>query len=444
MILNINEVKDHALLQRMYEEYMFNLPEYTKALKYYVGDTDIMENYINYEGSERSNRKVQDNFIKTFIDEEVAFMVGLPITYTSKEGNTKEIDLLDNIIENFDSCSDIDLATDFLTYGTAYEYYYLVGDELKTKNFSPLNSIAYVDDSGKVQLFIYFYTKPFDERKEIYMNVIDDKYIYHFDKGFNEIEAKTEHYFKAVPVSYCRMKNGFKDTIYYTSKILQDVYELALSDWSNEISDNRLAYLLITGMELDEEIAENIKKKGIIQCSDPNGKAEFITKNIDSDFIKSYRDIIKEDLYRVNHHVDNQTQIQSNTSGDMLQVRLNCLRIKITKQNKALLNAIKSRVKFIGVYYNLINTEDKKNDFSDIRVKTQLNIPSNDSQTALIMSQLKGMMSIRSGLERLSFVTDGEREFKRMLEENRMINQNDFDSTNDIPSVDHGEVLRNE
>ena len=432
MVLDLDNQEHMNLIRRMYTEYNSSLPAYKKAYDYYIGDTDIQKEYPE---TKRSNRKVEDNFIKSFIDEEVAFMVGMPITYSSKSSDNETIKSIGDTINEFDTCCDIDLATDFLIYGTAYEYYYLSEKELKTKTYSPLNSIAYIDNDDKVQLFIYFYTEPFDERKQVYMNIVDDMYIYHFDSEFRQREGMppTEHYFKTVPVGYCRMKNGLLDTIYRTSKSLQDVYEATMSDYGNEISDTRLAYLLITGMELDEEIADKLKEKGVIQCNDSNGKAEFVTKNINPEFIKAYRDIIKEDIYRVNHHIDNQMQIQSNTSGNMLEIRINPLRIKITKQNKALTYAIKSRLKYISKYFDLNNK--KVFDPKDITIKTQLNIPSNDLETAQIVSQMNGKLSIRTGLERLSFVTNGEEEFKRALEEQRMINKNDM---SDIPDISGG------
>lgn len=419
----------------MYQEYTSNLPEYQKAYDYYIGKTDIQE---TYKITERSNRKVQDNFIKTFVDEEVAFMVGMPITYSSKSSDNETIKTIGNIMDDFDTCCDIDLATDFLIFGTAYEYYYLNNGVLKTKTYSPLNSIAYIDNNDNVQLFIYFYTEPFDERRQVFMNIVDDKYIYHYDSEFHEREdmQRTSHYFKSVPVGFCKMKNGFQDTIYKTSKSLQDVYEAAMSDWSNEISDTRLAYLLITGMELDDKIAEDIKQKGIIQCSDSNGKAEFITKDIDSEFIKNYRDIIKEDIYRVNHHIDNQMDIQSNTSGTMLATRINCLRIKITKQDKALEYAIRSRLEYINRYLEMSSTGGFEP--NDIVIKTQLNLPANDVETAQIVSQMAGKLSTRTGLERLSFITNGEEEFQRMLEEQKLIDENTMNSLDDID--DSGDV----
>ena len=59
------------------------------------------------------------------------------------------------------------------------------------------------------------------------------------------------------------LNNGTSDTIYNSIKDLQDSYESTLSDWSNEIADTRLAYLLITGMSLDDEDAKKMKEMGI-------------------------------------------------------------------------------------------------------------------------------------------------------------------------------------
>ncbi|MDU1068181.1 phage portal protein [Clostridium sp.] len=418
--------KDIAL--KMYGEYNKNKSLYKKMYDYYIGETDVLKSYPE---TDRSNRKIVDNFIKTFIDEEVSFMAGMPITYSSKDEQTGVINDVEYNLNNINASLDTQLATNLLIFGEAYEFYYKNNDEFKIKCFNPLNSYAYVNTENEVELFMYFYKKDLDDNT--YIEVVDDKFIYHFNESFTEIAEATPHYFNRCPVGISNLVNGHKDTLFHNIKHLQDNYELCMSDWSNEIGDTRLAYLVLTGVDLEEETAKKMKEMGILQIKDAKGKADWLIKNINSDFVKQYREILKEDIYRVAQHIDNQTNIQSNTSGTMLATRMNCLRIKITTQNQALKNCIKTRLKCLFRFLEL--TENKSYDYRNIDIRPQLNLPSNDVETAQIISQLNGKLSIATGLERLSFITNGKAEFEKMLAEQKQINDNDMSSVSDLGDI---------
>lgn len=276
---------------------------------------------------------------------------------------------------------------------------------------------------------MYFYKKDLDDTTT-YVEVIDDKYIYHMDENFNELEPATPHYFDCVPVGVASLPNREYDTLYNNIKHLQDNYEYCMSDWSNEIADTRLAYLTLTGVDLDDETASNMKQMGVLQIPDAGGKAEWLTKNINSEFVKEYREILKEDIYRVAQHIDNQTNIQSNTSGTMLATRMNCLRIKITTQNQALKNCIKTRLKCLFRYLDIMY--NKAYDYKQVDIRPQLNLPQNDVEMAQIISQLSDKLSIQTGLERLSFVTNGQEEFMKMLKEKQLIEQSALETLDSI------------
>lgn len=393
---------------------------------YYIGKTDVLKNYPT---TDRSNRKIVDNFIRSFIEEEVSFMVGQPITYVSRGNIPDSINDIEKSLSSISSTLDSELATNLLIFGEAYEFYYY-NEEFKIKELNPLNAIAYCDKEGEVQLFMYTYTNEL-EHGTTHIEVIDDSYIYHLNSGLNEISDPTPHFFKSVPVGIAKLKNGINDTLFNNIKHLQDCYEALMSDWSNEIADTRLAYLVLTGVDIDEESARNMKEMGIIQLPEVNSKAEWLIKNIPSDFIRQYRDIVKEDIYRVAQHIDNQTQIQSNTSGTMLLTRMNCLRLKIIAQNQSLKNCVKKRVE--NLFKCLEKVENKSYDYKDIKIEPQLNLPSNDIETAQIMSQLTNKLSIKTGLSRLSFVTNAEEEWQKMLQEQKDLVNLEGENLDNVP-----------
>lgn len=413
MILNLAE--NRQIIDKLISEYNQRKVRAIKQYNYYIGNTDAYKNY--QENKDRCNRKVNDNFIKTFIDEEVSFMVGQPITYISKSNNKECIQSIYDNLSNSSATLDLDLAKTLLIYGEAYELKYIDEKECKIKVFNPQTSIGYVNEEGQIEFFIRFYKKMLDDT--IYMDIIDDSNIYKCTESNYITPIETiPHYFGKCPVGYCAIDS----TLYDDIKTLQDMFEYVSNDIGNEIGDTRLAYMVFSGCELSEEQAKDMKKMGIIQLPDSKSTAQYLIKNLNSDFVQSYLDRLEKSIYRVAQHIDNQTQIQSNTSGQMLVTRMNCLRLKILSQNQALKNCIKDRIRCLFAYLNLV--EDTEYSFKDIVIEPQMNLPSNDVETAQIMSQLNGKLSIRTGLSKLSFVTNPEEEFEKMLEEQKMITEN--------------------
>lgn len=403
--------------QKLYDQFNIDKAMYLKPNNYYNGKSDAQATYI--ENEDRCNRKFGTNHVKMFIDEETSYICGNKLTYISKSGNDESVKDIENILNNVNTCLDTELTTKFLINSKAYELYYINNGEFKIKICSPLESIGYEDLEGNVQLFLYFYKKQLDDK--IYIDCFDDKYIYHFDSSFNVVEEATPHYFGRCPVGVATMNNGIYDTVYNAIKGLQDAYEYTLMDWSNEIGDTRLSYLLMSGCQMDEEQAKLMKKMGIITTSDPNSKVNYLIKNIPSDFLKSYRDIIEEEMYKVTQHLKNQITVQSNTSGTMLATRLNCLRIKLTTEYQCLRNCIRTRLQCLFTYLNLV--ENKNYDYKDIDVKFTLNLPNNDLEMSQILSQLSGKLSIKTGLSQLSFITNAQEEYNQMLEEQKQIQE---------------------
>ena len=97
-------------------------------------------------------------------------------------------------------------------------------------------------------------------------------------------------------------------------------------------------------------------------------------------------------------------------------------------------NCIKTRLKCLFRYLDI--SENKSYNYRSINIKPQLNLPQNDVETAQIISQLNGKLSIQTGLERLSFITNGKAEFEKMLEEQKQMEQNSMDSLDDIDTND--------
>jgi hypothetical protein len=79
--LDLNNPAHLQLVKKAYGSYYILKNVYEKMYRYYEGDTDAIRKYLFV--TERSNLKINANYIKKFIKEEVAYTLGNDITYES-------------------------------------------------------------------------------------------------------------------------------------------------------------------------------------------------------------------------------------------------------------------------------------------------------------------------------------------------------------------------
>ncbi|WP_423230891.1 phage portal protein [Clostridium sporogenes] len=391
---------DIDLLKKAYEEYQNNLATYTKMYEYYKGNTDAIKNYQLV--TERSNNKINTNFIKKFILEEVSYSVGNDITYISKSGNENIVNYIDYYIDHWSEGHDSNLAKNMLIYSLAYELYYVDKEgQFCSKVIPPTQGYAAIDDFGNVSFFMHSYKLKFDDIT--YIDVYTDKEILHFNDKFEEINKSTKHIFSNVSLGLAKLSEEGKDnTLYKDLKGLQDAYETNLSDISNEISDFRNAYMVLTGVAIDEEDIPKMKKLGVMQIKDKNGTAAWLIKNINDTFIQNTLNTMEDKMYKLSSHINHNEKMQSNTSSLALRARLIALEEKCKLNQKSIADCIKTRLKFLFIYLQVIKNINY--DYRDIKIKFTPNIPQDDLMVSQIISQLGDKLSTETGLAQLSFI----------------------------------------
>ncbi|WP_287165275.1 phage portal protein [Clostridium sp.] len=394
------EIIDIDLLKKAYEEYQNNLATYTKMYEYYKGNTDAIKNYQLV--TERSNNKINTNFIKKFILEEVSYSVGNDITYISKSGNENIVNDIDYYIDHWSEGHDSNLAKNMLIYSLAYELYYVDKEgQFCSKVIPPTQGYAAIDDFGNVSFFMHSYKLKFDDIT--YIDVYTDKEILHFNDKFEEINKSTKHIFSNVSLGLAKLSEEGKDnTLYKDLKGLQDAYETNLSDISNEISDFRNAYMVLTGVAIDEGDIPKMKKLGVMQIKDKNGTAAWLIKNINDTFIQNTLNTMEDKMYKLSSHINHNEKMQSNTSSLALRARLIALEEKCKLNQKSIADCIKTRLKFLFIYLQVIKNINY--DYRDIKIKFTPNIPQDDLMVSQIISQLGDKLSTETGLAQLSFI----------------------------------------
>lgn len=399
---------------------------YDKIYDYCV--TGKSEAYKDYKHNpKRSNLKVRTNFIKKFIKEEVSYLLSNKPTYISKSDNSEEIEFINFKLSHWNKNHDKMLLRDMLSYGSVFELYYTTEYKVKSekevlfnsKIVSPRDGYLLTDDFGKPKLFLRFFRKKFDTKQ--YIDIYTSNFIYHVDDSFTEISKPTENVFGEVPVKVGNV-SAYKehDTLFNELKDLQDAYETNLSDIVNEISDYRLAYLIMLGCSVNYKDKDEhgktqldyMKEKGIINANEKDVIIKFLTKDINDTFVQNTLDVLKKNIYEISNHIDTNEKLQSNTSGSALRNRLIGLEQRVRDSEGSMKNIIQGRMYFLFKLFNKL--ENVNYDFRDISVKFTLNIPQDDLLMAQTLSQfgIGENISLKTALAQLSFINNPDQEIK--------------------------------
>ena len=414
---------EKKLLELCYKEFLKDKAGYEKMYEYYKGNTDAIEDYKLV--TERSNLKVNTNFIKKFVKEEVSYSVGNDITYKSKSGNENIISDIDNSLGHLSRKHDGELFKKMLIHSIAYELYYYDRDSnFNIKIIAPTSGYAYEDEFGNITFFMHVFKKTFEN--EVSIDVYTDTEIIHYNDKFIEKGRRT-HIFKRVPVGVAKLSDELKDdTLYKDIKGLQDAYETNLSDVANEISDFRNAYLTFTGIKLDKDDIPKMKELGIMQFANKDAKAGWLIKNMNDSFIQNTLTTLEDKMYQLSDHINHNEKMQSNTSSLALRSRLIALEEKCTLNEKSLADCVRSRLKFLFEYISFIKNKKIDNDYRDIKIKFTPNIPQDDLMIAQIIAQLGDRLSIETGLTLFSFIENPQNELEKIRKENISLLEDDL------------------
>ena len=406
---------DEKLIQKYHNLFLANKPTYIKMNDYYKGITDAITTYKMV--TERSNLKVNCNFLKKFIKEEVSYSVGNDITYISKSSNDDIVNTIDINFQSLSTQHDIELMKTMLKFNIAYELYYIENGEFKAKVISPLEGFL-IKENNVVTGFGREYTIE-GLTDEIYLDIYTSDSIYHYKvnkEEYSVANATTPNVFGFVPIGVARLgEDGVYETLYADIKGLQDAYETNLSDLTNEISDFRNAYLVLTGAQLDDGQASTMKQMGILQSSDPNTKFQWLVKNLNDAFIQNTLSTLEDKMYQLSQHINHNEQMQSNLSGLALRSRLISLEEKCKLNQRALTDCIKTRLKALFIW--LSKLQGSNYDWRDIRIKFTPNIPQDDVTTADLISKLGDKLSVETALAQLSFIENPVNEVSKIKKE---------------------------
>jgi len=399
--------------------------------KYYDTEHQILDTE-KFDVKDTGGMAVPVNWIATFIGQEISYGLNKPVTYASKNGNMQIEKDIAAELEHFNLNHDQKIMRELEIYSRCFVlYYFNKRSELCERILNPTNAIAYFDDDGDIERFIYFYNKPFDALDNVTDSAIPDYKYYNVYYPDGKIEVyrngvllkdKTDiHPFKCMPVSFCEIEKA--ETIFKKCRVLNDAYNELVSNQQCLISEFKNAYITMCDCGVSEESTKAMKtglkdpKAGIIFYPDKDAKPEWLIKNINDTAIKNQLEELKGNLYAQSGHIDFNEKLSSNISGVALQSRLTGLDQRVNMILNAVLNVLYDRVRFICMAIFI-----KKNvqyDYTDIKITANIDIPIDTSTRINEVVQLGDIISHQTKLERIPYVENVQVELERIRKEQK-------------------------
>ena len=417
-ITNKDELSTSDIITLMYEIEKFD-NKYKTNSDYYYGKHAILNR--TFDDASKPNNKVVTNIPKYITQVRTGYFSSAPMSMDSiNESYLADVrTVLDNndfkhIFSQLDTYCSI--------YGHAFLVMYLDDNsEIRIRPQKPTEWIMVYDNSleqrPKFAIRYYCWFDDIDNQQMYDIELWTDREIIVYEGSPITLQevGRRDHYFGRLPVIEF-MENESRHGAYEDVINLIDAYELMLSDTANTVSYFSDCYLILEGMDqTDPEDIEQMKNNRILLI--PEGtSASFLQKNINETYNENLIKRLQEQIFVVAcTPLLSDSSFSSNSSGVAIQFKLYSMEKSIqNKENifnagfNKMFELIKTILNIRGATY----TEEDK-----ILLTFTRSLPLDLTSLADSISKLRGIVSNKTLMSQLDFVTDVKLEQEQMDKE---------------------------
>lgn len=401
------------LLKKMIGRFNLNVkPQLTKYKNYYDGKQAILQK--KYADASKPCNKSVINYCKNISDSYCGYLASPG--YISYQSEQDIEDVMDILRYNDYQAEDNDFLQDALVYGVAAELMYLDMDgKVRFRLINPTSCFGVYDDSltGDLMYFVRYYkVDDWSDNDTYNVDVYSDTHIRHYTmSGINGALTflnEEAHYFSQCPANIFTLDD--EKSIFDCILPLQDSVNEMLSAEIDDYSAFCDAYLVITGAELDDETAADMRQNRIIQM--PEGAtAQWLTKNANDTQVENVIKRLHDSIYRIAQCPDfsSETFVGGVSSGIAIRYRLTGMENKAGSIESRMKKALQRRVEIICGIASLKLGEEV---YRDIDIDFKRNIPEDLTSTINVINSLKGTVSDATLLSQIPFIDDVNQELE--------------------------------
>ena len=391
--------------------------KYTTNEDYFYGKHKILQR--TFDDKSKPNNQVMCNIPKYIVQVRTGFFSSSPLTLES--GNPEYLKDIRKVLEYNDFKQTFNqLDTYCSIYGHSFLVMYM--NEEGRIAFTAQNPTdwIYVRDNSLEQKpkFAIRYYAWWDDVENLQMYDIElytDKEIINYEGSPVDLKevGRRPHYFNGLPVIEF-MENESRQGSYENVISLIDTYELMLSDTANTINYFSDCYLVLTGMqETQAEDIARMKNDRVLLV--PEGcEASFLTKDVSENYNENMLKRLQEQIFVVAcTPLLSDSSFSSNSSGVAIQFKLFSMEKSVQLKENIFRAGFNRMFNLIRDMINLYERKNYTEDNTIIQTFTR-SLPMDLSALADSISKLNGVVSRRTLMSQLEFVSDAT------LEENQL------------------------
>ena len=391
--------------------------KYTTNEDYFYGKHKILQR--TFDDKSKPNNQVMCNIPKYIVQVRTGFFSSSPLTLES--GNPEYLKDIRKVLEYNDFKQTFNqLDTYCSIYGHSFLVMYM--NEEGRIAFTAQNPTdwIYVRDNSLEQKpkFAIRYYAWWDDVENMQMYDIElytDKEIINYEGSPVNLKevGRRPHYFNGLPIIEF-MENESRQGSYENVISLIDTYELMLSDTANTINYFSDCYLVLTGMqETQAEDIARMKNDRVLLV--PEGcEASFLTKNVSENYNENMLKRLQEQIFVVAcTPLLSDSSFSSNSSGVAIQFKLFSMEKSVQLKENIFRAGFNRMFNLIKEMINLYERKSYTEDDTIIQTFTR-SLPMDLSALADSISKLNGVVSRRTLMSQLEFVSDAT------LEENQL------------------------
>lgn len=394
-------------------------PRIMKARDYYNGNQAICRK--SYTDPTKPCSRSVTNYCKNIADTYRGYIASAGyITYRSNDDIS---DIMDILAANDYQTQDSDFMFNALKHGVAAELCFLdSAANVRFKQIDPLQCFGVYDDSleGELLYFVRFYpVNEWDDTDNWQVDVYSDSTIKRYSMGGKggklRFVEEVPHYFSKCPANifYLPDEAAIFECIYG----LQDSYNELLSSEIDDYSAFCDAYLLLTGVDADEEDVATMKQNRVLLL--PEGAmAQWLTKNANDAQVENILNRTHNDIYRIAQCPDLSAEsfISGVSSGIAIRYRLTGIETRAAGIVASMKEALQRRIEIICGFVSMTSGEDAA---LNISIDFARNIPEDIQSVVNVVTSLQGIVSEKTLLSLLPFVSDVDAESEALAEQKR-------------------------
>lgn len=409
------EITEDILRQFLMKFQGKDVPKLQKYKNYYDGKQAILSKVSKDETKQYA--KIVTNFTKYITDSYAGYLTGIPVQYDNDDFE----DVIDILKYNDYVQEDAGLLTDALIYGRAFEINYVQPDGVQRfRTLDPRTCIpVYTNDlNNDLEYVIRFWEYELDANNQpMYMvEVYGTKTVkrYHSNAGFMSFWFIEEvpHFYGQCPVTVLSLNKDEK-SIFDQVITLQDAYNEVLSGSVDDFNAFADAYLVLKGMTADEEDLIGMKQNRVLMM-DADCSADYLTKTINDVQVTNLLTNFKDNIHKIANCPDFTDEKFMAQSGVAIRYKLVGFENAASSIESNMRKALQRRIEIICSIISLTDTERL---WRDVDITFTRNLPTDMSDTVNMVNSLRGLVSTRTLLQLLPFVTDVDAELEELKAE---------------------------